>query len=316
MPVRGSLLLVSAAALALAACSENSSESAEAITTMDVAEEASADMAAPPPPPAPQSEAGEAMADGGAETASALPEIPAAAPKIAYVYSYGFRVARDEIAPLQERHADMCIKLGPLTCQIRSLQQNGAEDDYGYGELQLSVAADKAREFGRELVAATEKAGGDQVSSTIEGEDLSKQIVDTEARLRSREVLRDRLMEVLRTRKGSVQELVEAERGVAQVNEEIDQARSWLQEMRGRVAYSRITVTYQSEGAGPGGFFEPIRKAIGSIGPVAGNVIGGLILLLTIFLPCGLVGFGLWMLFKRLQRREDAPETKGDGTAE
>lgn len=310
MAFRRSLLFVSVAALSLVACSDNSaSESAEAVTTMDVAEEPMADMAAPAPEIA--------MADGetAGDAASSLPDIPAAAPKIAYVYSYGFRVARDEIAPLQERHADMCIKLGPLTCQVRSLQQNGAEDDYGYGELQLSVAADKAREFGRELVAATEKAGGDQVSSSIEGEDLSKQIVDTEARLRSREVLRDRLMEVLRTRKGSVQELVEAERGVAQVNEEIDQARSWLQEMRGRVAYSRVTVTYQSEGAGPGGFFEPIRKSIGSIGPVAGTVIGALIVLLTIFLPIGLVGFGIWALVKRVRRREETAES-ADNTAD
>ena len=304
MALRSSLLLVTAGALALAACSDNSSyETAEAVTTMDVAEEPMADAAPPPPPAIAEAEAG----SDSSETSS-LPAIPAAAPKIAYVYSYGFRVGRDEIAPLQERHADMCIKLGPLTCQVRSLQQNGAEDDYGYGELQLSVAADKAREFGRELVAATEKAGGDQVASSIEGEDLSKQIVDTEARLRSREVLRDRLMEVLRTRKGSVQELVEAERGVAQVNEEIDQARSWLQEMRGRVAYSRVTVTYQSEGAGPGGFFEPIRKSIGSIGPVAGTVIGGMIVLLTIFGPIALVVFGLWLLLKRIRRREETVE--------
>ena len=312
MAIRRSLMLVSAATIALAACSDSSSyETTEAVTTVDVAEEAAMDMEAPPPPPAPSGQSEDATAQGDAVSeATSLPDIPAAAPKIAYVYSYGFRVARDEIAPLQERHADMCIKMGPLTCQVRSLQQNGAEDDYGYGELQLSVAADKAREFGRDLVAATEKAGGDQVSSSIEGEDLSKQIVDTEARLRSREVLRDRLMEVLQTRKGSVQELVEAERGVAQVNEEIDQARSWLQEMRGRVAYSRVTVTYQSEGAGPGGFFEPIRKSIGSIGPVAGTVIGGLILLLTIFVPIGLIGYGLWRLFRWLRRREDSTASK------
>jgi len=305
MAVRRSLLLISTAVLALAACSEAETyDSVERVTTVDVTEDAA--MEAPPPPPG----APEAMSDAAAGDTSSLPEIPAAAPTIAYVYSYGFRVARDEIAPLQERHADMCVALGPLTCQVRSLQQNGAEDDYGYGELQLSVAADKAREFGRDLVAATEKAGGNQVSSSIEGEDLSKQIVDTEARLRSREVLRDRLMEVLRTRQGSVQELVEAERGVAQVNEEIDQARSWLQEMRGRVAYSRVTVTYQSEGAGPGGFFEPIRKSVGAIGPLAGNVIGGLILLLTIFVPIGLIGYGLWRLFRWLRRREGSAASK------
>ena len=63
--------------------------------------------------------------------------------------------------------------------------------------------------------------------------------------------------------------------------------------------------------AGPGGFFEPIRKAIGSIGPVAGNVIGGLILLLTVLVPIGLVGFGIWMLVKRVRRREE-PVEKAD----
>lgn len=293
MAFRSSLFLVSAGALALAACSDSPvSETTEAVTTMDVAEADAMEA------PIAQDTAGEAIS---------TPEIPAAAPKIAYVYSYGFRVDRDAIAPLQERHADMCANLGPLTCQVRSMSQSGADDDYGYGELELSVAADRARDFGRKLATAVEAEGGEQVSSTIEGEDLSKQIVDTEARLRSREVLRDRLMEVLRSRKGSVQELVEAERGVAQVNEEIDQSRSWLQEMRGRVAYSRITVTYQSQGAGPGGFVEPIRKAVSSIGPVAGNVIGGLILLLTIFLPLGIVGFGIWLLVKRLRRR--APDS-------
>ena len=305
MPALRSLLLVSAAgvALTLAACSEGESyETVEAVTTMDVAEEAAMEAEAPPAP----------EADAASDESIATSEIPAAAPKIAYVYSYGFRVPREEIAPLQQRHADMCAELGPLTCQVRSMSQSGADDDYGYGELEISVAADRAREFGRELAAAAESEGGDQISSSIAGEDLSKQIVDTEARLRSREVLRDRLMEVLQTRKGSVQELVEAERGVAQVNEEIDQARSWLQEMRGRVAYSRVTVTYQSEGAGPGGFFEPIRKAIESIGPVAGNVIGGLILLLTIFLPLGLVGYGLWLLVARLRRRKAGETPRED----
>lgn len=303
MPARRSLLLVSAAALAfpigLAACSESKTyEATEAVSTMDVAEEAAMEA-----PPAPEVEAatGESIS---------TPDIPAAAPKIAYVYSYGFRVPREEIAPLQQRHADMCAQLGPLTCQVRSMSQSGADDDYGYGELELWVAADRAREFGRELAEAAESKGGAQISSGIEGEDLSKQIVDTEARLRSREVLRDRLMEVLQTRKGSVQELVEAERGVAQVNEEIDQARSWLQEMRGRVSYSRVTVSYQSEGAGSGGFFEPIRKSIESIGPVAGSVIGGLILLLTIFVPLGLVGYAIWLLFRRLRRK--GPASTGD----
>ena len=92
MAFRSSLLLVSAAALAVAACSDNSaSETTEAVTTMDVAE---ADAMEAP------------MAESSAGEAISTPDIPAAAPKIAYVYSYGFRVARDQIAPcfLYERN--------------------------------------------------------------------------------------------------------------------------------------------------------------------------------------------------------------------
>jgi len=40
-------------------------------------------------------------------------------------------------------------------------------------------------------------------------------------------------------------------------------------------------------------------------------VIGGLILLLTVLVPIGLVGFGIWMLVKRVRRREE-PVEKAD----
>ncbi|RIV92260.1 DUF4349 domain-containing protein [Aurantiacibacter xanthus] len=259
------LFIPACAALALTACGQQGDYSAteERLTTVDVAE-APADDAA-----------------GG--------ESPVSIPQIAYVYEYGFRVAAREMAPLQERHVALCEKLGPRQCQVLEMRSSGDEGDYAYGSLNLAVAADKARAFGAQLATTAGEAGGEQVSSAITGEDLSKQIVDTEARLRARTALRDRLMEVLETRRGTVAELVEAERGVAQVNEEIDQARSWLAEMRGRVDFSRVNVQYQSGTPSGGGFVEPIRRAFGSIGSVLGNVIAALIVLATVAVPVGLV---------------------------
>ena len=108
------------------------------------------------------------------------------------------------------------------------MNQGEQEGDYAYGSLTIAVRSSEARTFGKALTAATGRMDGELVSSSIEGEDLSKSIVDTEARLQARTVLRDRLMDVLRNRRGTVSELVAAERGLAQVNEEIDQARSWL----------------------------------------------------------------------------------------
>ena len=128
---------------------------------------------------------------------------------------------------------------------------------------------------------------------------MSKQIVDTEARLRARTLLRDRLMEVLRSRQGTVAELVEAERGVAQVNEEIDRARSWLAEMRGRVNYSRVTVSYNSSARSGGSFGRPIVEAFQSIGSILGTTIAFMIYALTVLIPVGLALFGIGWLWRK-----------------
>jgi hypothetical protein len=220
-------------------------------------------------------------------------------PQIAYVFDYGFRLAGEAIAPLQQRHADLCEKKGPNICRIISMEQGGSEGQYVHGTLQLAVASTQARSFGKQLTQVAESADGEQISSAISGEDLSKQIVDTEARLRARTLLRDRLMEVLATRRGTVAELVEAERGVAQVNEEIDQATSWLAEMRGRVAYSRMNIAYESGSPSAGGFMDPIRGAFGNIGTILGWFIGALITLLTIGLPLLLIVLAIRFGWKR-----------------
>ncbi len=249
-------------------------------------------------------------ADGATEVSGG--EIPVSMPQIAYVYSFGFRISGEDMPALQNRHVAICEELGAQQCRVIQMQSSGGEGDYASGYLQLAVAADRAREFGQQLATTAEGEGGQQISASISGEDLSKQIVDTEARLRARTLLRDRLMDILRNRQGSVAELVEAERGVAQVNEEIDQAQSWLAEMRGRVEFSRMDVSYQSGTPAGGGFMEPIRNAFGSIGSVLGNTIAALIVLLTVAVPVGGVGWGLWALVRRLRRRKAKPEEAAD----
>jgi hypothetical protein len=281
-------ILTSVAALALAGCSEAGNEQAVA---GDAAESAPAtDISADA---ADQSPTGD-MAGLGERVA-----IPVSLPKMAYVFDYGFRLPGKDIPALEQKHADMCEAMGPYTCQIISLTSNGEEGEYLTGKLELAVVADKARAFGARLAEAATSAGGEQVAATIEGEDLSKQIVDTDARLKSRTALRDRLMEVLNTRKGTVAELVEAERSVAAVNEEIDQANSWLKEMKSRVAFSRMAVNYESAAPAAGSFLAPVRGAIGSLGSIFGFLAALAIMLLAIGGPIGLV---VWS-YRRLRRR-------------
>jgi len=289
-------LLAPLSLIALAACSE-STDSSSASVDIAAQEEAGS-------PAMSEAATDAASPSSGGEIAIAplptRPDIPVNLPKLAYVFDYGFRLAGEAIAPLQQQHADMCEAQGPYACRIVSLSRTGEDEDEIRGELQLAVASDKARGFGALLSAAAEAADAEAFRADIQGEDLSKSIVDTEARLRSRTALRDRLMDVLETRRGKVEELVEAERQVAAVNEEIDQARSWLAEQQGRVAFSRMTLTYES--ATPGGsFMRPIEGALGSLGSIFGSLAAILIVLGSLAVPVLAGVFGVRALRRRLR---------------
>lgn len=240
-----------------------------------------------------------ATADAVGETpASDLSALPAAMPQLAYIYGLSFRLPSGDIGKLMRRHASLCEQQGPQSCRIIGMDLSGdAEREDVQGTLSLAVASSHARAVSALMDEEAADAGAKQVSATIGSEEVSKSIVDTEARIRSREELRDRLTEVLRTRRGSVNDLIEAERQVATVNEEIDQARSWLAETKGRVAFSRMNIDYASAAAPASDFVGPIARAVASLGGILGVTIGGLIVLLALVLP--LLGAALaarWVL--------------------
>ena len=295
-------LLATAAMLGLASCSSGSENSAD--FEMEMAQGEAMDAAAPAEAVATRNQAADAAEEITPGTSNSASEIPVSIPQIAYSYQYGFRLPASDIPKAQQTHVELCEKRGPRTCRVLNMENSGGEGDYATGMLHLEVAAKQARGFGGQLAEAVDDYGGSQIAASISGEDLSKQIVDTEARLRSRVLLSQRLTELLRTKSGSVKELVEAERAVTQVNEEIDQARSWLKEMRGRVAFSKIIVNYQSGAPGSGGFLRPIREAIGGIASILGTSIGGAITLFAVLLPWILV-FALAIYLRRRFKSHD-----------
>ena len=80
----------------------------------------------------------------------------------------------------------------------------------------------------------------------MESEDLTRQIVDTEAAVRARTALRDRLQAILATRPGKLSDLLEVEKELARVQGELDATQSELAVMRTRVVTSLLTITYSS----------------------------------------------------------------------
>jgi hypothetical protein len=273
-----------ASTLVIVGCSEAPNQ--DAVETADTAEAASADDAASAPP----------------SGSTGLPELTAlevTIPKLAYVYDYAFRTDGQALGNLQRRHADLCEQQGSTSCRILGMTKSGEDAEEMTGELQLAVASTHARAFGALIEKEAEAADAQQIAAEISTEDVSRAMIDTEAQLRARTELRDRLVQILRTRTGSVEELVAAERNVAQVNQEIDKARSWLREMQGRVAYSRVNIRYESGAPVANDFLAPIQAAAGSLGSILGFVIGALIVLGAVLVPLGaLVWLARWFRTK------------------
>ncbi|MXO61386.1 DUF4349 domain-containing protein [Altererythrobacter salegens] len=318
-------MCVAAAALAITGCGGSAYKAATADRSAPQAQfgfrealETSSILPDLPAPPEERVASAEYMVDE--PDPDVRPPMPAGMPQIAYRYDYGFRVDPEKLVAVEQQHSDLCTKRGAQVCRLISMEHFGATGDYARGELRMEVRADLVQEFGKALSRSAESAGGELFSSSVSGEDLSKDIVDTEARLRARTLLRDRLMEVLRSRKGSVADLIKAERGVTDVNEEIDQAQSWLAEMKGRVAFSKITVDYSSASPSGGGFWEPIRWAFGSMGTTLGRTIATLLLFVTALLPWLLLLAALVWAWRRsglrlwpLRRKRPASFAEGNG---
>jgi len=218
--------------------------------------------------------------------------------QIAYSYGFGFRIVSSKIADLQKAHTAICDAMGPK-CRVLHTSLSTTDQD-GSGEVKLQVAATEAGAFEKALTEPALKLGGELVSSVRDGEDLSKNIIDSEAKLRSRLVLREKLTDILRNNRGSVDELIKAEKAVADVNEEIDATASELQGFRSRIRFSDVSIDYQTTyGETQLGFGRPILTAARSIGTTLGITIAVLIYVITALVPVVLFVLALrWVLHR------------------
>ena len=272
------------------------------LRTFDVEEQALTQEAPPPPP---EVAALEPPPDQAAEAAPpAASAIAVAVPRIAYTYGYTFRLDGERIAAAQERHVAACRRLGPALCRIVAMQRGETADGAGAANLKLQIAASLADEFGRGLIATVGEGGGETVDRTIAAEDLSRQMIDSEARIRTREVLIQRLTVLLQTRSGNIAQAVEAERAINTAQEELEAARAALADMRGRVAMSTVEIAYQARGPAPDSA-NPIVQASGSVATAAASSIGAMILIVGVLLPWVLAGGLVFLAIRAIHRRRE-----------
>jgi hypothetical protein len=283
-------------------------ESAGGYAGMDRVQGGEAAPAPPPPPPA--SAPAPADADAGPSQQPTAPQGsqpagPMPVLYMAYSYAVGLEIPSQRLSGVMDRHVQACQTAGARLCQLIGSNRTGDPDSYMQGYVSLRGEPAWLRTFVSGLETEADRAGGRITAQTVQSEDLTRQIVDTEARMRALTALRDRLQELLRSRPGRLADLLEVERELARVQGEIDATQSNLAVMRTRVAMSELTLNYQSAPRPVGSdTFEPLRNALASF---LGIIVAGFAAIITIIaglIPIAVVVVPLvWLALRWRKRR-------------
>lgn len=234
---------------------------------------------------------------------------------LAYRYAYGLRAPAEAVRPLVQQHQQTCEAAGPSLCQIVNSNVTEAGSDRVSARLVIRAEPGWLATFRDGLEADAENAGGEVTSSSQSAEDLTRPILDTQARLDAQVQLRERLTGLLDRQGANIEELIRVERELARVNGDIESATAQLRAMRARVSMSIADLTYQSE-------IRPISQS--TVNPVgeavrdfAGIVLGGLAVMIRLIagvLPwLILVIPAIWLLARwrrSVNRRKAAEKAK------
>jgi hypothetical protein len=155
----------------------------------------------------------------------------------------------------------LLIKTASLTTEVENLDQ-GFEEAYAVAHAEKGLVvgttrsvADEGYAFGSvtikvhpakydETIRALRKIGR-LVSENSTTEDITQEYVDIQARLENAERTRDRYFEILATRAGTVPEVLEVEREIERVTENIERFKGQLRYYDSQIGLSTITVNLE-----------------------------------------------------------------------
>jgi hypothetical protein len=169
----------------------------------------------------------------------------------------------------------------------------GGEKELRQATLELKMPADRFPD-----AAAGLNSLGKVEYVNVNAQDVGEEFVDVTARVENSRRLEQRLIGLLATRTGKLEEVLSVERELARVRETIERYEGRLRYLRTRIAISTLTVTVHES--------EPIVRDLGTGNRIVEafknawrNFVGflaGIIESLGVLLPLGLIAFfaGRW----------------------
>jgi hypothetical protein len=215
------------------------------------------------------------------------------------------------------------IRTGAITIEVRSYDESAkeigrlAESLGGYLSESQSSRGDRDQRAGTLTIRipaerfaqafdAVKRLGKVQ-RENLGTQDVTKAYTDLETRLRVKRETADRLRAILKDRAAKLSEILEAERELARVTEEIEQMEGERRYYDQQVALSTIAVTVQEPGfVVHSGAFTPVSQALRDSLEVLATSLAGLIYALVFLAPWLVVVFVVWKIVKAIRARRRA----------
>lgn len=230
---------------------------------------------------------------------------PAAEQYIAYSHSLGMSLPKGGVPPMMAAHTEACRAAGTAACIVINSNVYSQEEDYASGNLSIRATPNWIETFLGGIDAAADAAGGDITQRSTRAEDLTRQIIDTGARLEAQKTLQGRLLNLLERRDGELGELLQIERELARVTGDIESIEAQLKTLRLRVSMSALDINYQTKVPAFSGSREnPLGQAFSDFFYNLSSAIAAVITAFAVGLPwILLIGLFLWIWLKLIWPR-------------
>ena len=207
----------------------------------------------------------------------------------------------DSVAPVALRLRTLTVRLGGFvassSAETGSDRVHAAEVEVRVPNARFDQLLDGIRHLGR--LAALDASS----------EDVGEEYVDVDARLRNAHRLEDRLLALVSERTGRLRDVMEIERALASVREDIERLEGRVRYLRHNVALSTLRVTLREPQAAVAG--APGSVALSGAFRQAWDNFLWLATLaiqsLGVIVPLAVVAVAGWMALRRLQGRREAP---------
>lgn len=224
---------------------------------------------------------------------------PTAAPGVAWRYNYDFQLPDDAISVVQETHASQCEALGLARCRITGLRYSVSDDDAVSAMLEVKLAPEIARQFGKQATSEVVRAHGRLSSTEFTGEDTAPANSDAgQAQAEANRRIAD-IEKQLANRSLRDAERAQLQSQLNDLRHQISEAKATIAQTQAKLASTPMTFNYYGKG-GITGFAgsNPVMDAARSFVSSMVTMITIVLQVFAVLLPWAILALLLFLLVR------------------